>query len=225
MSHTFGKSISRNNRIFSERQAPSVKFDSPSKPDPQQVSQQSNQLSSQKSIQQSTQSKIDPSRIDTKNTTVTTTRPTLDTPPEEEEEKRDGFGNSFEFVLTSLGLAVGLGNIWRFPTRAYNNGGSAFLIPYLTCAFLFGLPAVYFEFLTGQYQGKSPPVIFRRVRPILEGVGWMGVFVAALVAIYYIVIVSWISIYMINICRGHFALWSHCNNDWNNGTSCITMAE
>uniref|UniRef100_A0A8R1HMA4 Transporter n=1 Tax=Caenorhabditis japonica TaxID=281687 RepID=A0A8R1HMA4_CAEJA len=139
------------------------------------------------------------------------------------EEERDGFDNGVEFVLTCLGLAVGLGNIWRFPTRAYENGGSAFLIPYLTFAFLLGFPSVYFEFLLGQYNGKSPPVIFRRVMPILEGIGWMGPAVAALVAIYYIVLISWISIYLVNIFRGHFHVWGKCDNAWNEVETCIDM--
>lgn len=157
----------------------------------------------------------------TTNTTTGSTAPLVSEAPVEEE--REGFGNGVEFVLTCLGLAVGLGNIWRFPTRAYENGGSAFLIPYLTCAVLFGFPAVYFEFLTGQFNGKSPPVIFRRVMPFMEGIGWMGVFVAALVAIYYIVIVSWISIYIVNIFRGDFNIWNKCDNSWNLRDSCIDM--
>ncbi|PIC46321.1 hypothetical protein B9Z55_006052 [Caenorhabditis nigoni] len=166
-----------------------------------------------------------PSKLNTTTNTTTGSKVDLvsegiDGPPEEE---REGFGNGVEFVLTCLGLAVGLGNIWRFPMRAFENGGSAFLIPYLSCAFLFGFPAVYFEFLTGQYNGKSPPVIFRRVMPFLEGVGWMGVFVAALVAIYYIVIVSWISIYIVNIFRGDFNIWNKCDNPWNQMETCIDM--
>uniref|UniRef100_A0A8R1E1H9 Transporter n=1 Tax=Caenorhabditis japonica TaxID=281687 RepID=A0A8R1E1H9_CAEJA len=155
----------------------------------------------------------------TTNTMGTTNTMLAEVPPEE----REGFENGIEFVLTCLGLAVGLGNIWRFPTRAFENGGSAFLIPYLTFAFILGFPSVYFEFLLGQYNGKSPPVIFRRVMPILEGVGWMGPTVASLVAIYYIVIISWISIYMVNIIRGDYNLWSKCNNPWNEVGTCIDM--
>lgn len=88
-----------------------------------------------------------------------------------------------EFLLSTLGMAVGLGNIWRFPTRAYNNGGcklsvsvwskirvlAAFLVPYVACALLFGLPAVYLEFLLGQYHRTTAPIIFRRFAPILQG--------------------------------------------------------
>ncbi|CAL2033204.1 unnamed protein product [Caenorhabditis brenneri] len=173
------------------------------------------------SAQHSLNSKPSPNNSKLNTTTNTTTASSVAEPPPVEE--REGFGNGVEFVLTCLGLAVGLGNIWRFPTRAFENGGSAFLIPYLTCAVLFGFPAVYFEFLTGQYNGKSPPVIFRRVMPFLEGVGWMGVLVAALVAIYYIVIVSWISIYIVSIFRGDFNIWNKCDNPWNVAETCIDM--
>ncbi|CAI2334418.1 unnamed protein product [Caenorhabditis sp. 36 PRJEB53466] len=154
---------------------------------------------------------------------TTATKTGTTTISEQPADEREGFGNKAEFVLTCLGLAVGLGNIWRFPTRAYENGGSAFLIPYLTCAFLFGFPSLYFEFLLGQYQGKSPPIVFRRVMPILEGVGWMGPIVAALVAIYYILLIAWISIYILNIFRGHFNVWNKCDNEWNLVSTCIDL--
>uniref|UniRef100_A0A1I7UCD2 Transporter n=1 Tax=Caenorhabditis tropicalis TaxID=1561998 RepID=A0A1I7UCD2_9PELO len=158
-------------------------------------------------------------------TNTTTATPSLDNPSidQEPEEIREGFGNGIEFVLTCLGLAVGLGNVWRFPTKAYENGGSAFLIPYLTCAFLFGFPAIYFEFMLGQYNGKSPPIVFRRIMPFLEGVGWIGVAAAFLISIYYIVIVSWIAIYMFNILRGDFDVWNTCDNPWNTAETCVNM--
>ncbi|CAB3410975.1 unnamed protein product [Caenorhabditis bovis] len=128
-----------------------------------------------------------------------------------------------EFVLTCLGFAVGLGNIWRFPTRAFNNGGSAFLIPYITCALLFGLPAVYLELMVGQHAQVAPPLVYRRIAPALQGVGWMGAGVATTVAIYYIVIISWICIYLVNLTRGHVDLWTRCDNSWNKIDSCVDM--
>ena len=68
-----------------------------------------------------------------------------------EEEKREAWGNYFEFFLSSLGLAVGLGNVWRFPYVAYTNGGGSFLIPYLIMLLLVGLPAFFLEQSIGQY--------------------------------------------------------------------------
>ena len=72
------------------------------------------------------------------------------------EPKRSQWGNQVQFILTALGLAVGLGNIWRFPSMAYENGGAAFLIAYLCCGLCFGLPMVYAEFMLGQFSRSGP---------------------------------------------------------------------
>ncbi|PAV68362.1 hypothetical protein WR25_03166 [Diploscapter pachys] len=92
---------------------------------------------------------------------------------EEEEivgdEKRESWGNPIEFVLTALGLAVGLGNVWKFPYLVHKHGGSVFLIPYITCGILFGLPMIYLEFILGQFQRVSPPIVFRRIAPVYQG--------------------------------------------------------
>ena len=69
----------------------------------------------------------------------------------EEEPKRDAWGNYCEFFLSSLGLAVGLGNVWRFPYVCYENGGGAFLFPYLIMLFIVGCPAFFMEQSLGQY--------------------------------------------------------------------------
>ncbi|CAI2352147.1 unnamed protein product [Caenorhabditis sp. 36 PRJEB53466] len=136
---------------------------------------------------------------------------------------RGTWGNQVEFLLSTLGMAVGLGNIWRFPTRAYNNGGSAFLVPYISCALLFGLPAVYLEFVLGQYHRTTAPIIFRRFGPIFQGVGWMAVTVSSLVAIYYIIIIGWSTVYMASIVMGHTDSWSKCGNAWNDNSTCLDL--
>lgn len=64
---------------------------------------------------------------------------------------RGSWGNHCEFLLTSLGFAVGLGNVWRFPYVAYTNGGGTFLIPYLIMLFFVGVPALFMEMSIGQY--------------------------------------------------------------------------
>ena len=67
------------------------------------------------------------------------------------EQKRESWGNYCQFFLSSLGLAVGLGNLWRFPYIAYENGGGSFLIPYLIMVFVVGMPVFFMEQLIGQY--------------------------------------------------------------------------
>ncbi|CAL2036678.1 unnamed protein product [Caenorhabditis brenneri] len=140
----------------------------------------------------------------------------------EKEEKRT-FDKGIEFLLSCMGLSVGLGNIWRFPTRAYENGGSAFLIPYIVCAILFGLPGVYLEFALGQYCGRSPPFVYRRIMPVLEGFGWVAAVIAAIVSIYFMLLISWISVYMFNVIIGNSGKWGQCDNEWNNPATCFNI--
>ena len=82
--------------------------------------------------------------------------------PEIVATERAEFGNHCEFFLTSLGLAVGLGNIWRFPYKCYVNGGGTFLIPYLIMLAIVGLPLFFMEMALGQYAGLSAPKIYSR---------------------------------------------------------------
>uniref|UniRef100_A0A1I7UJK5 Transporter n=1 Tax=Caenorhabditis tropicalis TaxID=1561998 RepID=A0A1I7UJK5_9PELO len=153
---------------------------------------------------------------------------TKETSLKSENEKRkeeDGgtFDKGIEFLLSCMGLSVGLGNIWRFPTRAYENGGSAFLIPYITCAILFGLPGVYLEFSLGQFCGRSPPFVYRRIMPVLEGFGWVAASVSAIVSIYFMLLIAWISVYLVNVVNGNSGKWGSCDNSWNDPATCFDI--
>ena len=68
-----------------------------------------------------------------------------------DEPERPQWDNQCEFILSAVGYAVGLGNVWRFPYLAYSNGGGTFLIPYIMMLFFVGIPALFFEQSTGQY--------------------------------------------------------------------------
>ena len=89
-----------------------------------------------------------------------------------EEPVRAEWGNHCEFFVSSLGLAVGLGNIWRFPYVCYSNGGGTFLFPYVIMLLVVGLPLFFMEMVLGQYAGLSAPKIFARLAPGLKGMGY-----------------------------------------------------
>ena len=69
---------------------------------------------------------------------------------------RANFGSKLGVILASAGSAVGLGNIWRFPYETGNHGGAAFILIYLGCVFLLGLPILIAEFLIGRRSRALP---------------------------------------------------------------------
>lgn len=81
---------------------------------------------------------------------------------ESSEANRAEWGNHCEYFMTALGYAVGLGNLWRFPYVAYNNGGGTFLLPYLIMLFLVAIPMFFMELVLGQYAGLSAIKIYNR---------------------------------------------------------------
>ncbi|XP_041374202.1 sodium- and chloride-dependent glycine transporter 1-like [Gigantopelta aegis] len=104
--------------------------------------------------------------------------------------ERAQWGRQIEFILTLVGYAVGLGNIWRFPYLCYKNGGGAFLIPYLICLLLIGLPVFALEVSFGQFGGKGPISIWY-INPALKGIGYAGVMISGIISIYYDCIIAW----------------------------------
>ena len=104
---------------------------------------------------------------------------------------REQWGTRMGFLLAAIGSAVGLGNIWRFPYVAYENGGGAFLVPYLAALLTAGIPLLILEYTIGHKYRASPPVAFRRMAKPAEALGWWQVAICFVVAIYYAVIIAW----------------------------------
>ena len=111
-------------------------------------------------------------------------------------EGRGEWGSHYEYFLTSLGLAVGLGNIWRFPYICYANGGGTFLIPYLIALLLCGLPLYFMEMILGQYAGTSCTKVFSRMAPVMKGLGYGVLSIPTMMTFYYTVIMAWAFYYM-----------------------------
>ena len=84
------------------------------------------------------------------------------------EDNREGWGGKMDFILTCIGYAVGLGNIWRFPYLCYKSGGGAFFIPYTIFLLLCGIPLFFMEVTYGQFSSLSPVAIWR-VAPLFKG--------------------------------------------------------
>jgi NSS family neurotransmitter:Na+ symporter len=101
------------------------------------------------------------------------------------------------FILSAIGSAVGLGNIWRFPYVAYENGGGAFIIPYLIALLTAGIPLLFLDYAVGHKFRGSPPLAFRRLHRRAEGLGWWQVAICFVISIYYAVIIAWAGMYMI----------------------------
>ncbi|CAK5079812.1 unnamed protein product [Meloidogyne enterolobii] len=83
--------------------------------------------------------------------------------------ERAQWSSDWQFILTCIGYAVGLGNLWRFPSLAYEHGGGAFLIPYLICSFIVGLPLLHLEMSLGQFSQSGTAVVYGRIRPLFHG--------------------------------------------------------
>lgn len=104
---------------------------------------------------------------------------------------RETFSSRSVFVFAAIGSAVGLGNIWRFPYVAFENGGGAFLVPYIVALITAGIPLLFFDYSIGHRFRGSAPLAYRRLNRGLEPVGWFQVGISVVIAVYYAVIVGW----------------------------------
>ena len=110
---------------------------------------------------------------------------------------REHWDSRFAFIMAAVGSAVGLGNIWRFPFRCYENGGGAFLIPYFVALFTLGIPLLILEFTLGHWSRGGAPKTFAKIGKKWEWVGWWPLIIEFITLIYYSVILAWCFSYMI----------------------------
>lgn len=120
------------------------------------------------------------------------------------------WGSRVGLILAMAGNAVGLGNFLRFPAQAVQNGGGAFIIPYLVCFLLMGIPLLLIEWSLGRYGGRmgnhSTPFILNEMgkKSLWKYIGVFGIFTNVAVASYYCYIESWTLSYMMHSIIGTF---------------------
>ncbi|CAF1158166.1 unnamed protein product [Adineta steineri] len=129
-------------------------------------------------------------------------------------EPREQWSEKLDFLLSIIGFAVDLANIWRFPYLCYKNGGGAFLIPYVLSVILGGMPLFYLELLLGQYYRQGAITCWRKICPLLAGIGWAVTIIAFYTDFYYNVVISWGLYYLFSSLR-KILPWSECNHRWN----------
>lgn len=118
---------------------------------------------------------------------------------------RDSFTSKFGVIAAAAGSAIGLGNIWRFPYETGVNGGGAFLVVYLVCILIIGLPVMISEFLLGRSAQRNPVGAFRLMAPGKPWflVGLMGVVAAFMILAFYTVVAGWTLEYIYQSLLGH----------------------
>lgn len=123
---------------------------------------------------------------------------------------KESWGSRMGLILAMAGSAVGMGNFLRFPVQAIQNGGGAFIIPYLVCFLLMGVPLLYVEWAMGRYGGKhgyhSTPFILDSMdkRWFWKYIGVFGIFTNIAVAAYYCYLESWTLSYVWHSIAGSF---------------------
>lgn len=127
---------------------------------------------------------------------------------------RETWSKKMDFLLSVIGYAVDLGNVWRFPYICYQNGGGAFLLPYLLMAVFGGVPLFYMELALGQFHRSGCISIWKHICPIFKGIGFAICIIALYVAFYYNTIMAWALYYLLSSFRPTLP-WSTCTNPWN----------
>ena len=112
--------------------------------------------------------------------------------------KKSGFSGGLGFVLAAAGSAVGLGNLWRFPTLASKYGGGLFLIVYLVLVLTFGFSLLITDIAIGRKTGKSSIEAYKLVHPKWGFLGKLTFAVPCIIITYYVVIGGWILKYMVS---------------------------
>ena len=141
-----------------------------------------------------------------------------------EPTKNSGFSSKIGVVMAAAGSAVGLGNIWKFPYEAGQNGGGAFLLVYLLCVIVFGMPLLMTEMIIGRKAGKSTFSAFRAIsgNNNWQWLGWWSALTVFILTGFYFVVTGWCLNYLYEALTNAYAgmgtdqLLSHFNANMSN---------
>ena len=112
--------------------------------------------------------------------------------------KQAQWNSILTFILAMIGLTIGIGNIWRFSYVLYSHGGGSFLIPYIIAILIMGIPFLILEYGLGFSFRGSFSKLMRSIRPGFEIIAWMLVLFVFIVVIYYMVLLGWDLVYLLN---------------------------
>jgi NSS family neurotransmitter:Na+ symporter len=120
---------------------------------------------------------------------------------------RGKWGSQIGFILAAAGSAIGLGNIWRFPYMTGKNGGALFVLIYIACVLILGLPVMLAEFALGRATAKNPVGAFAQIRPHgkWHWTGYLGVTTGVMILSFYSVIAGWTLGYCFKSLSGQFS--------------------
>ncbi|XP_075973529.1 sodium-dependent nutrient amino acid transporter 1-like [Anticarsia gemmatalis] len=133
---------------------------------------------------------------------------------EDDLPKRAEWGSQIEFLMSCIATSVGLGNVWRFPFVAYENGGGAFLIPYIIVLMLIGKPVYYLECILGQFSSRNSIRVWS-LSPAMKGTGYGTILGCAFVLSYYVAIVA-LCLYYLAMSFQSTLPWAVCQPEWTN---------
>lgn len=123
------------------------------------------------------------------------------------EKSRESWGSRFGFIMSTIGFAIGLGAVWRFPYMVGVNGGGAFLIVYVIISLVIGIPLFIAEMGLGRKTHLNPVEGMRKLTKkggIWVAIGWLGVIASLLIMSYYIVVIGWMLAYLVKTVTGTF---------------------
>lgn len=136
-----------------------------------------------------------------------------------DEPTRQQWSSPMEFLMSCIAMSVGLGNIWRFPFTAYENGGGAFLIPYIVVLLVIGKPLYYLEMSLGQFTSFGCVKVWNMM-PALKGMGYGQVYATVLVLTYYCSLMA-LTVFYLYSSFAAVLPWAQCDDAWTQGSECF----